>query len=382
MAVFGATVAQELLGKSWLDLVHPSAHHLVQAHLTSLAEQTGAAPMMDTKFIKLNGSEIDLEVHCRALVYDGQPAIQCYMRDVTERNAAQSEQRWAALLFANIQDGAVVTDKQGSILAINPAFTAMSGYSETELIGANMRLMQSGRQGRDFYVQMWQSITLTGGWAGEIWNRRKNGEIYLERLAIHVAYDATGEIANYVSTSTDLTRYKHADQMEHLAHHDTLTGLPNRFQLMLRLQHALDTSKRSQRLGAVLFFDLDHFKRVNDTWGHPAGDELLQQVARRVGGRLRDTDLLARMGGDEFVVVLESVDALESVGAFARDLIQLISQPFVLTGGYEATIGASVGIAMLLKDGNSTEALLRHADMALYRAKAEGRNTFCFYDAE
>lgn len=263
----------------------------------------------------------------------------------------------------------MVTDRHGTVLATNPDFTAISGYSEAEILGQNMRLLHSGRQGPDFYVQMWHAIVSTGGWQGEIWNRRKNGEIYLERLSIHAARDAHGEVANHVSTSSDLTRLKHADQMEHLAYHDPLTGLPNRLHLMSHLTHSLEVCKRQCSQGAVLYFDLDHFKAINDTWGHPAGDELLQQVARRISGRMRDMDTLARLGGDEFVAVLEVVKGPQSAAAVASVVVELLSQPFMLSGGQEALIGGSV----------SADMLLRQADVALYRAKAAGRNTFCFH---
>ncbi len=322
---------------------------------------------------------IEVEAQSTSIVYDGKPAIHVSMHDTTERKWTQAAQRWAALLFVNIQDGAVVTDRQGAVLAVNPAFTAITGYTEADILGENMRRLQSGRQDRAFYAQMWNTILATGGWQGEIWNRRHNGESYLQLLSIHAVFDQAGEVANYVGTFSDLTRLQHAQQMEYLAHHDALTGLPNRLQLMSRLEHALEVSKRHGSLGAVLFFDLDHFKAVNDAWGHADGDELLQQVAARISARMRDMDTLARLGGDEFVAVLESIEGPDNAATVASEFVRLLGQPFVLAGGHEAAISGSVGIAMFSGDNDSAETLLGQADAALYWAKAEGRNTYRFH---
>ncbi|MES2877658.1 MAG: diguanylate cyclase [Pseudomonadota bacterium] len=379
--MFAARSAHDLLGKPLLELMHPESLPLMLEQMKTHLNQGESVPMIEVQFIRFDGAVIDVEIQGTAIMYNGQPAIHGSMRDVTERKQAQAAQRWAALLFANIQDGAVVTDSDGAVQAINPAFTAITGYGEAEILGKNMRRLQSGRQGRDFYMQMWQSIKTTSGWQGELWNRRKNGDIYLQRLTIHAVLDPQGEVANYVSTLADLTPRQRAGQMEHLAHHDALTGLPNRLQLMSRLEHALGVSKRQNSLGAVLYFDLDHFKAVNDTWGHPAGDELLQQVALRIGGRMRDMDTLARLGGDEFVVVLEIVDKPEGAAAVAADIVRLLGQPFTLAQGQQANIGGSVGIAIFPADSDSVDTLLRHADVALYRAKSEGRNSFRFHEA-
>jgi diguanylate cyclase (GGDEF)-like protein/PAS domain S-box-containing protein len=377
--MFGAIAEVDVVGKSIVDWVHPDSQRLMLERVRKYVEHGDALPMIGMRLVRVDGTVIDVEVQGTGIVYKGKPAIQSSMRDITVRKQAQEVRRWAALLFANIQDGAVVTDQNGTILAVNPAFTYITGYSEADILGQNMRRLQSGRQDRAFYQQMWHTILTTGGWQGEIWNRRMNGEIYLERLTIHAALDEQGTVVNYVSTSTDLTHVKRADQMAHLAHHDALTGLPNRLQLLSRLEHALETAKRHCNMGGVLFFDLDRFKAVNDTWGHPAGDDLLQQVARRLSTRMRDMDTLARFGGDEFVAVLEGLDGPQSVATLAGELVQLLGLPFTLAGGQEVHIGGSIGIAMFPTDGDSVETLLRHADTALYRAKADGRNTYRFH---
>ncbi len=377
--MFGAPPGPGLTGQSIAALAHPDFRNIMLERAQCHVEAGASMPQIEVKFIKLDGTAIDVEVHDTVIVYDGLPAIHSSMRDITQRKRAQETQRWSTMLFANIQDGAVVTDWVGTILAVNPAFTAINGYAEADILGQNMRILQSGRQDAAFYQQMWQTVLADGGWRGELWNRRQNGEIYLERLTIHAVYNQAGRVANYVGTCADLTRLKHADKMEHLAHHDALTGLPNRLQLLFRLSHALETSQRQHSLGAVLFLDLDRFKAVNDTLGHPAGDDLLQQVATRLTGRMRGMDTLARLGGDEFVAVLDSVEGPDGAATVAGEFVRLLNQPFILAGGQEARIGGSVGIAMFPEHGDSAEMLLRHADATLYVAKAAGGNTYRFH---
>ena len=387
-AVEGSAELHRLFGR---EVIPPFAQQVETIYPRAAWQQ------LNTAFLEAVRTGIGYDLELPALHGDGTPiwinargeavrnasgevvGLHGTVQDITDRKQAESAQRLAALLFANIQDGAVVTDPSGTILAINPAFTAINGYSEADIFGQNMRLLQSGRHDAAFYQEMWHAILDTGGWQGEIWNRRKNGKIIPEWLSIKAVYDKSGAVVNYVGTYTDLTGLKHADQMEYQAHHDALTGLPNRLLLMSLLEHALEVSRRHNSQVAVLYFDLDHFKAVNDTLGHPAGDELLQKVALRLVAHVRDMDTLARLGGDEFVAVLEDVKGPESAAKVAREFVRLLNQPFVVAAGQEARIGASVGIAMFPTDGDSTEILLQHADAALYRAKAAGRNTYRFH---
>jgi len=338
------------------------ASEVQEAQQVESLERTGLYGPLETEYSRKDGSRVPVRLTgmLTSRRY-GRKYIWSIVEDITERQQAQDRLRWAALLFANIQDGAVVTDRLGCILAINPAFTAITGYTEAEIVGKNMRSLQSEQQDPAAYQQMWEAIVTTGGWQGEIWDRRHNGDRYLNRISIHTVGDKEGKVVNYVGTYTDITCLKKAHQMEHLAHHDALTGLPNRLQFLSLLEHAVETSKRHRSEGAVLFFDLDHFKAVNDTWGHPAGDELLQQVARRLSGRVRDMDTMARLCGDEFVMVLENLDSPENAASVATDVVQLLKQPFALAGGQEACIGGSVGIAMFPSDGSNVETLMRHA---------------------
>jgi diguanylate cyclase (GGDEF)-like protein/PAS domain S-box-containing protein len=312
---------------------------------------------------------------------DGTPQfILLVLIDITERRRADEGRRQAAAVFSNTQEGVVITDPKGTIVAVNPAVCAMTGYAEAELRGANMRILQSGRHDAAFYRGLWDSVRAAGFWQGEIWNRRKNGEIYPELLTISTVRDDQGDIVNYVGTFSDITYLKRSqEQLEQLAHHDALTGLPNRLLLTSRLDHALERAHRHHSFGAVLFIDLDRFKNVNDSLGHPAGDELLVQVTRRLRTRLRDSDTLARLGGDEFVVVLEDLANPEQAASVAQALIERVSESFELQDGHEVYIGASIGISLFPTDASVASDLIQQADTALYEAKESGRGVYRFY---
>jgi diguanylate cyclase (GGDEF)-like protein/PAS domain S-box-containing protein len=311
---------------------------------------------------------------------DGGTIWHGFARDITGSRRDDEERRLAAAVFTNTQEGVVITDSTGRILAANPSVVTITGYSRAELIGNTMRRLQSGRHDRAFYDALWQAVRTTGYWQGEIWNRRKNGEVYPELLTISTVRDEKGEIVNYVGSFSDITTWKRSQQrMEHLAHHDALTGLPNRLMLLSRLEHAVSKARRDQGLGAVLFLDLDRFKQVNDTLGHPAGDALLIAVAKRLRERLRDSDTLARLGGDEFVIVLEDLAARNQAASLAQELIARLAEPFDLSDGHTARIGGSIGIALFPADGTEPDALIKRADVALYEAKQAGRGTYRFF---
>jgi diguanylate cyclase (GGDEF)-like protein/PAS domain S-box-containing protein len=374
----GAT-AVELIGRRAADFIQPEFLPALRELRPALADQAGFSSRLEIRCLKANGAGLEAEVRSRAMLLDGQPAIQSLIRDVTEHKQLLQSQRWAALLFEQIQTGAFITDAAGVILSINPAMTEISGYTEDDLLGQNLRELHPGIEDKAFYQRIWHSVDSTGHWQGEIRTRRKNGEIYSERFTIRSVYGPRGELLNHVCTTEDLTNLRLSEEMTQLAQHDALTGLPNRRQLQTRIEHALAVSKRQQSQGALLFFDLDRFKAVNDAWGHAAGDDLLQRVALRISERMRDTDLLARMGGDEFVLLLETLDGPAGAAVVASDVLRLLSQPFMLAGGQQASIGCSIGIAMFPADGGNFTALLAQADAAQYRAKAEGRNRFCFH---
>lgn len=297
-----------------------------------------------------------------------------------ERSRADAALRQAAAVLNSAGEGVMVTDLESRIVSVNSAFTNITGYSEAEVLGQNPGLLQSGREDHAFYQAMWSSIKESGSWQGELWNRRKNGELFPQLLTISTVYDSDGRPNNYVGVMTDLSRLKDSEaRFEHLVHYDPLTALPNRQLLQSRLTHALDNAKRLTQRLAVLYIDLDRFKNINDSLGHPAGDELLEALAKRMLERLGGVGTLGRLGGDEFLLILENLQRPEDAAGVAKNLIELLDQPFLLPSGHEVFVGASIGISLFPENGASCTKLVQHADVAVYQAKESGRNTYAFY---
>lgn len=299
--------------------------------------------------------------------------------DITERKQAEANLRIAATVFES-QEGMLIADAHEVILQVNNAFTFITGYSALEVIGQTPRVLHSGKQDKEFYTALWQSLSERGAWQGEIWNRRKNGEIFPGQVTITVVKGNNGIVSHYVATLVDITERKATEEhINQLAFYDHLTQLPNRRLLQQRLEQAIKVHHRNGSQFALLMMDLDRFKSVNDNLGHTAGDELLQQVAIRVKARLREIDMVARLGGDEFIVLVENIHHSEHVAQIADAIIQTISQPFTLCQNHEITISTSIGISIYPIHGISIEALMDNADTALYRAKDQGRNCFVFF---
>ncbi|WP_228895992.1 EAL domain-containing protein [Pseudoduganella aquatica] len=299
--------------------------------------------------------------------------------DVTARKEAEEKLRLSATVLEHIADGVMVIDDKGTIVAVNPAFTQITGYSEQDALGKDRSLTRSGRHEEAFYDDMWQELENTGFWRGEIWSLRKTGELYLEWLTVSAVRDTRGVTTHYVCVFSDITLVKQSqEKLDHLAHHDPLTALPNRLLFHDRLHHALQRATREHEQLALLFIDLDRFKNVNDTLGHHIGDELLKQVATALQDKLRDGDTLARLGGDEFIVLLENVDGQYGASQVAEKLVGMFEQPFMVAG-HELFITCSVGISLSPADATDLNMLIRNADVAMYQAKARGRNGYRFY---
>ncbi|MGC2167020.1 MAG: EAL domain-containing protein [Gallionella sp.] len=303
-----------------------------------------------------------------------------------ESYQAQNDLRISATAFES-QEGVLITDANSVILRVNKAFTDVTGYTADEVVGKNPRILSSGRQDANFYAGMWNSINSTGTWEGEVWNRRKNGQVFPEQLTIAAVRNAEGVITNYVASLTDITSRKEAEEeIRHLAFYDSLTKLPNRRMLVDRLQHALASSGRSGKIGALLFLDLDNFKALNDTLGHDVGDLLLQQVAARLSACVREGDTVARLGGDEFVVILEELsqdkfEAAERTEVVAEKLFASLRQTYHLAK-YESRSTPSIGATLFGDHLQSTDELMKQADIAMYQSKKAGRNTLRFFDPE
>jgi len=300
---------------------------------------------------------------------------------VIEKIRADSNLQLAASVFSHAREGIIIADARGVIVEVNHTFTEITGYTRAEAVGHEPRdLLNSGHHTRDFYASRRRTLEEHGYWSGEVWNRRKNGEVFAEMLTISVVRDAAGATANYVALFTDITPLKeHQRQLEHIAHFDSLTSLPNRVLLADRMQQALTQSQRRGLSVAVVYLDLDGFKTVNDTHGHALGDELLVALAHRMKGALRNGDTLARIGGDEFVAVLVDLDAVTDAEPVLERLLQAAADS-VDVGDHTLQVSASIGVTIFPRDGAEVDLLLRHADQAMYVAKQAGKNRFHLFD--
>ena len=297
---------------------------------------------------------------------------------VSENLQALAERRIYEQAFLNAGSAIAIHDLKQRITAVNDAFCRLTGYTRAELIGQTPELWRSGHHPESFYEGMQASLQKHGQWQGELKSRRKDGEIFVGQLAISTVSDDAGRPLYYVAVTSDITeRAQHEATLSRLAHHDPLTELPNRLLLADRIQQGISLSHRNTRRMALLYVDLDRFKPVNDRHGHLIGDRLLRLVAERLSELVRNVDTVARIGGDEFVMLLPNVTHSEDAAQVANKIIQSISRPLTVDG-LQLQIGASVGIALYPDDGDDATTLLQQADIALYQAKANGRGLWCF----
>jgi diguanylate cyclase (GGDEF)-like protein/PAS domain S-box-containing protein len=504
--LFGAQGEQDLLGKPALDLIHPDYREGISSRIRAMASGGGSAPMVEAKYLQLDGTVVDVEVQAKSLTYDGKPAVLGAMRDITarkqaqealqenrekyralseaaseaifiseqgkcleqntraqemfgyssaeavgrpgtdwiapgdrdrvmknmlsgyelpyevnalrkdgstfaallhgkmmhykgkvvrvttmadmtERKQAEEAQRIAATAFES-QQGMFITNAERIILRVNRSFTEITGYSSDEAVGRSPRLLSSGRHDAAFYAAMWSDIERDGSWQGELWNRRKSGELFPEWLTISAVRNNAGDSTHYVAAFTDITSRKSAeDQIQSLAFYDALTGLPNRRLLLDRMEQTLTGSARRQRRHALLFIDLDNFKTLNDTLGHLQGDMLLEQVATRLVGCVREGDTVARLGSDEFAVMLEDlsyaeVEAATQARGVSAKIIASLNRPYELAHG-EHHSTSSIGVALFGADPQeSSDAPLKRAELAMFQAKGSGKNGVAFFDPQ
>ena len=348
---------------------------------------SGIGQRCDYRFVLADGGIRHMESR-GAVIRDGEgnvARVVVVSRDVTERKRAEDQLQIAATAF-EAHEGMLVTDALGLIQRVNGAFSEMTGYAAEEVIGRKPSLLRSGRHDAAFYAEMWASIGRSGLWQGEIWNRRKSGDVYPQWMTITAIRDGGDQITHYVATMTDISARKAAeDEVRHLAFNDDLTQLPNRRLLLDRMQRATAASGRSRRRGAVMLIDLDNFKAINDGLGHDQGDLLLQQAAQRLGRCVREGDTVARLGGDEFVVMLEDLSedleqATRQAEAAGEKILATLNQPYELRGGRHRCT-PSIGVTLFADQRQSIDELLRQADLAMYRSKAAGRNSLHFFSA-
>ncbi len=303
-------------------------------------------------------------------------------RDITQQRATEERLKQAMAVFECTHEGVLITDHTNTIVHINPAFSHITGYSENDVLGQTPRMFKSGRHSSEFYQSMWKTLDSQDQWSGEIWNRRKNGEILPQYQTIRLIRDENGFVSHNVAIFTDISILKDSQsELNYLSLYDPLTGLANRSHLYERLKTSLRTAIEAKRDHVVFLIDLDHFKNINESLGHSLGDQLLQAVAQRIAKNITNQCILARIGGDEFVVICESAHTPSEAAVMAQKIIAVSKEPFMLNNN-ELFISASVGICLFPKAGNSVEDIMRNADSALTKAKASGRETFAFYSSE
>ncbi len=289
-------------------------------------------------------------------------------------------ERIASGIFGLAEEGIVVCDARGRICAANPAFSRISGFAADELLGMPIRRLRSPRHDARFYVSAIRRALSFSAWRDDVWCQRRKGQSFPAWLTVSALRDAQNQLTHFLVIVSDMAQLSERhSHLEHMAHHDVLTGLPNRMLLLSRLDTALARSRRMNHTGAVLFLDLDLFKGINDAFGHPAGDEVLREVGRRLARRLRESDVAARYGGDEFVLLLEELKAVEDAGEVAGKLIELLQRPIILPDGSCCQIGVSIGIASFRGDAINAEQLIKRADEAMFDAKRHGRATWRFH---
>ena len=372
----------ELIGMKFLNLIHPEHQPMVVEYGARRARGEAVPDPYECKFITKENQTRWLEVSVTQMELNGEVSSIGTIFDITDRKQGEEKLELAAKVFTHAREGIMITDAFNRIIEVNDTFCQITGYSRAETLGKNPRMLSSGRQSADFYRAMWHSLNTTGSWVGELWNRRKDGEFYAALKTISTVQDAHGKVQNFVALFSDITQIKaHQQRLEHVAHYDILTNLPNRLLLSDRLQQATIRSQRQQTVVGVAYLDLDGFKAVNDSHGHDVGDELLIIVAQRMKAALREGDTLARIGGDEFIAVLSDLDYPETAEPLLMRLLEAAAAP-VLIDHLTLQVSASIGVAIYPYDGTESDQLIRCADHAMYQAKQMGKNQFAIFVQE
>lgn len=313
---------------------------------------------------------------------NGEIRTHCIFKDITQEEIIEKKLKLSDIVFENTTEGIIITDESGKIISVNSAFTNITGYTFDEIIYQNPRVLKSGKHDKEFYSNLWHELEKNGSWKGEIWNRKKSGEIYPEWLNLSVAKDSNGKVLNYVALFSDITKIKNSTaKIDYLAHHDPLTNLPNRLLLNARLNKSIEKcNDLSQRL-AIFFIDIDNFKIINDSYGHSIGDKIINLVAQRLQKNVRKNDTISRIGGDEFIIVIEDILEKKNIEKIAKKILNDFIEPIKLEEYlFDTTI--SMGISIFPNNGLNGEDLIKHADTAMYSAKNAGRNQYQFYKDE
>jgi diguanylate cyclase (GGDEF)-like protein/PAS domain S-box-containing protein len=376
-----ADSVDQVVGHHVLEVIAPEYREAYAGLLERV--MAGETMQMEYEVLGLHGGRRLLETHAVPMQDNGKTIHLAVTRDITERKKAEEKLHLAASVFTHAREGIVITAADGTIIDVNDAFCRITGYARDEMIGKNPRILNSKRQGKDFYEEMWRNLIEKGHWYGEIWNRRKNGEVYPEMLTISSILDSNGKTQYYVALFSDITTLKeHEYHLERIAHYDALTSLPNRTLLAERMKNAIALTSRHHRPFAVIYLDLDGFKEVNDTYGHDVGDQLLVALSSRMGHTLRRGDVLARLGGDEFVAVLLDLEDTSASIPWINRLLAAAAKS-VHIGDIVLKVSASLGITFFPQsDEVDADQLLRQADNAMYQAKLAGKNRYHIFDIE
>lgn len=376
----------EMIGRYWGEKVNflPEDVLTEQDIFAQMADGSLDFVQFDMRYIHPDGGKRTMQIsaHPTRGEDDKLLSIEGLAEDITEQKVVQDQQRLAASVFAHSQQSIIITDAENRIIDINPACLALTGYAREELLGKNPSLFKSGVQDAEFYTEMWQSLENHGVWQGDVWNRKQSGELFAERLTINTVKNEHGALQHYVAVASDITYLKkHQADLEQLAFKDSLTGLPNRRLLNDRMHQALVQAKRHEKMTAVCYLDLDGFKSINDRYGHKAGDQVLVETAARLEQSVREGDTVARMGGDEFVLlILELHNNIELEEVMER-ILHSLTQPYLLADSGTVSLSASIGITLYPVDKSEVKTLLRHADQAMYAAKRLGKNCYSFFDS-
>ena len=364
------------------DVVHPAELDKVMERFRERLAGRPQPNVYETVFVTRDGRPVPVELSAAKTTWLGEPAGLVFLHDIRERLRAETQMRKLSSALEQTADAVLITNRDGVIEYVNAAFEKTTGYSRDEVIGQNPRLVKSDRHTPAFYKKLWETL-LDGEVFSDVFiNRHKNGTLYYEEKTISPLKDNHGQVMHFVATGKDVTeRMQTQERLQFMAQHDALTELPNRILLLDRLRQAVARAHWHERLVAVLFVDMDRFKTINDTLGHESGDRLLQSLARRLAGCIREGDTVARFGGDEFVILLDDVAAADDIAAIAQKVLDALTEPFAFDNQALYTT-ASIGISLYPYDGKDPSSLLKNADIAMYRAKERGKNTYQFYSAD
>lgn len=383
-AVMSIAPVTRIVGYNLADWLLPSSREHFRTLLQQIVEgkqHAGVAWELRFRRDTADQASIIMSVQGFPVHKDGEIRhIHWIMRDITQLREQEFESQVSTMVFKHAAEGVMITDVEGEIIAVNPAFSRITGYGQEEVLGKRPSLLKSGVQDASFYASFWDALKSDGFWQGEVYNQKKNGEVFVEWLTVSAARDSDGRILSYIAVFSDLSRLLLAERrLSYLAHHDTLTGLANRLLLQDRLVQTLSQSRRTGVPFSVIFIDLDRFKQINDTLGHEIGDRVLQEAAVRVTRSVRDGDTVARLGGDEFVIIAVGLCGDTDISRFCEKIIDALMQP-VHVEGRELFVGASLGCAEYPRHGDDETVLLKHADVAMYRAKSTGGNCFSIFE--